>query len=316
MNDGYPLSRTAFHRYIVDDEKVPLKILRLLDAADSADSSLVEGFIRLKHDRRFKDPQAILAAFRKAGDLGFGYGHFYAGLCYANGYGTRRNRKTANQRYRAAADDGCINAMFALGTVYRMGDGVAPDVALALDYYERAAGQHLPCTGPDRHENCDTIRDYVHISEKEVQLLAMEQLGKLHWDPSYGVPQDIDNARFWLGRAGQRGSAYAKSILRKLPPPFAAESTPGNSTIPSKLTPGPTEVNILVNGLSSAEAYLQGKMHRGAPRPEFKRAARYFEVAAQLGHKDAKATLAEIKAVVGNSAFSLFFPGWNATLPP
>jgi hypothetical protein len=52
MSAGYRLARSAFHRFVAEDEKVSIKMLRELDAADHAHASLVEAFIRLKHDRK------------------------------------------------------------------------------------------------------------------------------------------------------------------------------------------------------------------------------------------------------------------------
>jgi TPR repeat protein len=312
MSAGYQLARSAFHRHVDDDEKVSIKLLRELDAAHHAQASLVEAFIRLKHDRKFKDPDAILAAFRKAGELGVPYGSFYAGLCYANGYGTRKNRRTAERRYRDGAEQGCISALFALGKMYRRGEGVDPDIPLALQFFERAAGARVPYPGPDARGQCDTILDLVHSHEKDVKLLAMEQLGELYWDESFGVPQDIAQARYWLRRAADAGSPDAKRHLRKLPPAPPPRKTvvPGPQPMPIR------DEGIKLNDMDSAEAYLLGQMHAGAPHPDYKLAARHFHIAEQLGHRDAKREGEAIKAAVGERAYGLFFAGWNATCRP
>lgn len=314
MSAGYRLARSAFHRFVADDEKVSIKMLRELDAADHAHASLVEAFIRLKHSRRFKDPDAILAAFRKAGELGVPYGNFYAGLCYANGYGTRKNRRTAERRYRDGADHGCISALFALGKMYRRGEGVVPDIPLALQFFERAATARVPYPGPDARGQCDTILDHVHTHERDVKLLAMEQLGELYWDESFGVPQDIAKARHWFRRAADAGSADARRHLRKLPPAPPPRKTvvPG----PPPPPPPPPGPGIRLHGIDKAEAYLLGQMHAGAPHPDYKLAARHFFIAEQLGHREAKRELEAIKAAVGERAYGLFFAGWNATFRP
>jgi TPR repeat protein len=312
MSAAYQLARSAFHRYVADDEKVSLKMLRELDAAGHAHASLVEAFIRLKHARKFKDPDAILAAFRKAGELGVPYGSFYAGLCYANGYGTRKNRRTAERRFRDGADKGCISALFALGKMYRRGEGVVPDLPLALQFFERAAEARVPYPGPDASGRCDTILDLVHSNEKDVKLLALEQLGELYWDESFGVPQDIEKARYWLRRAVTEGSAYAKRQLKKLPPvpPPRTKAVPGPQPLPIR------DEGIKLNDIDSAEAYLLGQMHSGAPHPDYKLAARHFYIAEQLGHREAKHALEAIKAAVGERSYGLFFAGWNATHRP
>lgn len=312
MSTGYRLARSAFHRFVAEDEKVSIKMLRELDAADHAHASLVEAFIRLKHDRKFKDPGAILAAFRKAGELGVPYGHFYAGLCYANGYGTRKNRRTAERRYRDGADHGCISALFALGKMYRRGEGVVPDIPMALQFFERAGTARVPYPGPDARGQCDTILDHVHTHERDVKLLAMEQLGELYWDESFGVPQDIAKARHWFRQAADAGSADARRHLRNLPP-----APPPRKTVVPRPQPLPIrDEGVKLNDMDSAEAYLLGQMYAGAPQPDYKRAARHFHIAEQLGHREAKRELETIKAAVGERAYGLFFAGWNATFRP
>ena len=312
MSAGYRLARSAFHRFVAEDEKVSIKMLRELDAADHAHASLVEAFIRLKHDRKFKDPGAILAAFRKAGELGVPYGHFYAGLCYANGYGTRKNRRTAERRYRDGADHGCISALFALGKMYRRGEGVVPDIPLALQFFERAGTARVPYPGPDARGRCDTILDHVHTHERDVKLLAMEQLGELYRDESFGVPQDSAKARHWFRQAADAGSADARRHLRNLPP-----APPPRKTVVPRPQPLPIrDEGVKLNDMDSAEAYLLGQMHAGAPQPDYKLAARHFHIAEQLGHREAKRELEAIKAAVGERAYGLFFAGWNATFRP
>jgi TPR repeat protein len=312
MSAGYRLARSAFHRFVAEDEKVSIKMLRELDAADHAHASLVEAFIRLKHDRKFKDPGAILAAFRKAGELGVPYGHFYAGLCYANGYGTRKNRRTAERRYRDGADHGCISALFALGKMYRRGEGVVPDIPLALQFFERAGTARVPYPGPDARGRCETILDHVHTHERDVKLLAMEQLGELYRDESFGVPQDSAKARHWFRQAADAGSADARRHLRNLPP-----APPPRKTVVPRPQPLPIrDEGVKLNDMDSAEAYLLGQMHAGAPQPDYKLAARHFHIAEQLGHREAKRELEAIKAAVGERAYGLFFAGWNATFRP
>jgi hypothetical protein len=312
MTTGYRLARSAFHLHLAGDEKVSVKLLRELDAAGHAQASLVGAFIRLKHVRKFKDPAAILAAFRKAGELGVPYGSFYAGLCYANGYGTRQNRRTAERRYRDGADQGCISALFALGKMYRRGEGVDPDLPLALQFFERAATSRVPYPGPDASGRCDTVLDLVHSHERDMKLLAMEQLGELYWDESFGVPQDVKEARYWFRRAADEGSADAKRCLRKLPPAPPPRKTvvPGPPPLPIQ------DTGVKVHDMDSTEAYLRGQKHVSALHPDYRLAARHFFIAEQLGHRDAKREGEAIKAVVGERAYSLFFAGWNVTCPP
>jgi hypothetical protein len=66
MNAAYDLATMAFHRYLNGDQKVSRKLLRDLDTANHAHASLVEGFLRLKHDRTLKEPKQVFSASKKS----------------------------------------------------------------------------------------------------------------------------------------------------------------------------------------------------------------------------------------------------------
>ncbi|MDB5950065.1 MAG: repeat-containing protein [Massilia sp.] len=320
MSYGYNLACTAYHRYYLDDEKVTRKVLLELNAADHAHASLVEAIIRWKHQRQFKEPEAVLAAFSKAGKLGLAFGHFCAADLYTWGYGVRKNRRTAARRYREAADKGSISAMLALGTMYSLGDGVAADSSLALKLFEQAASARVPYIDRATRGTHRTVLDSVHLAECDAQTRAMEQLGVMYRDGTNGVSPCNVSAHRWFRRAAENGSASAKSCLKKLPPappppPFRPRPRSWYQPVVWDGVPIKDEGKKL-HGMDSAAAYLQGKMYSGASQPNYKLAARHFEIAAQLGHRDANTALKEVKAAVGERAFSLFFAGWSAMEPP
>jgi TPR repeat protein len=311
MNDGYYLARSAYHKYLLGDAKPTRKVLSELNGTDHAHASLVEAVIRLKHERRFEEPEAILAAFTKAGKLGIAFGYFHAGECYVYGTGGTKNRRAAVRLYRKGAENGSISAMLALGNIYSRGDGVARDSALALTFFRQAASARVPYIDRGATGRDGTILDTVYSHEDEAQTQAMEQLGILYRDGEDGIAQDIASAHFWLRRAADNGSASAKSCLRKLPP------APPRPQKPPVVRAGVPIVDHggMLNGLGSEAAYLEGKTYSVASQPDYKLAARYFQIAAQLGHPDAKPALQAVKATVGERAFSLFFAGWSPAEP-
>jgi TPR repeat protein len=312
MSHGYDLAYTAYHRYVISDEKVTSKVLRELNAAGHAHASLVEALIRWFHKGKFNEPEAILAAFSKAGKHGLAFANYKAAEFYACGYGVRKNRKTAARRYREAADKGSISAMLALGTMYRLGDGVYPDFSLALTFLEQAACAKVPYKERATYGRERTVLDCVYSNEYDSQTEAMEQLGVLYRDGTNGVTPDISMARSWFRRAAENGSASAKACLKKLPP-APPPPPPPDQPPTGKLI---IDEGVMLHGMDSAAAYLQGKMYSGASQPNYKLAARHFEIAAQLGHRDANTALKGVKAAVGARAFSLYFAGWSAMEPP
>lgn len=68
--------------------------------------------------------------------------------------------------------------------------------------------------------------------------------------------------------------------------------------------------------MDSTTAYEQGIALCTSVDPDYKRAARYFHIALQLGHKEAKSAYDKIKKTVGEREFSLFFAGWGVGSPP
>jgi TPR repeat protein len=103
MKDDYYLALDAYNRYVQDDTRPPIKVVRELEASDHEHALLTAAIIRNRYQGKFLNPEAVLAALIKAGEK-IGYAQYLAGLCYANGYGTRKHRKTAARRYQKGAD--------------------------------------------------------------------------------------------------------------------------------------------------------------------------------------------------------------------
>jgi len=315
MNDDYYLALAAYRRYLLNDEKVKRKVVRELNAAEHAHAALVEALIRLKHKRKFDKPEAVLAAFIKAGELGIAFGYFRAGRCCARGYGVKKSRKTAARRYRQAAGQGSISAMVALGTMYIRGDGVAANPSKAESLYWKAAMARVPYSNRAASARDGSVLDRVFLKESEAQTKAMEQLGALYRDGAEGIAPDLGFAHKWFRDAARNGSAAAKSSLRKLPPlppapPAPSELPPIRKGLPI------VDTGIRVNDMDSTAAFLKGQAYRGDTQPDYKLAARHFLIAAQLGHRDARSALQEVEATVGERTYRLFFAGWNVTFPP
>lgn len=68
--------------------------------------------------------------------------------------------------------------------------------------------------------------------------------------------------------------------------------------------------------MGRAEAYLRGQMHCSVQPPNYQLAARYFLIAQQYGHPEAKQALEAVKATVGEQVFNRFFFAWNPAHHP
>ncbi|MEX5748796.1 MULTISPECIES: tetratricopeptide repeat protein [Massilia] len=315
MSDGYYLAYDAYRRHLRNDTRPPIKVVRELEASDHAHALLVAAFIRHKYEGKFSDPKVFLGDLIKAGEE-IGYAEYLAGRCYAEGYGTGKYRKTAARRYQKAADMGSLRAMLALGRMYLQGDGITCDPDVGLKLLERAASERIPYL--DRHASGrdGTILDTVFDYEERAQTEAMEELGMLYLHGTADISQDMESARYWLKRAAENGSSTAKSALKKLPPPPPPVPKPA----PKEPLPVPgksiIDVGAKVGDMDSTAAYEHGMALCTVVDPDYKRAARYFHIALQLGHKDAKSAYEKVKNTVGEREFSLFFAGWGVGHQP
>ena len=314
MSDGYYLAYDAYKRYLCNETRPPIKVVRELEASDHAHALLVAAFIRHKYEGKFSDPKVFLGDLIKAGEK-IGYAQYLAGRCYAEGYGTGKYRKTAARRYQKAADMGSLRAMLALGRMYLLGDGITCDPDVGLELLEGAASKQIPYLNRHATGRNGTILDTVFHYEERAQAQAMEELGMLYRDGTTGISQDIECARYWLKQAAENGSPTAKSALKKLPPPPPPLPKPTPKQPP--LVPGKPiiDVGAMVNDIDSTAAYERGMALCTAVDPDYKRAARYFHIGMQLGHKEATSAYYKIKNTVGEREFSLFFAGWGAGQP-
>jgi len=85
------------------------------------------------------------AGWLKLAETGDPRAQLFAGLCHHLGVGVSHENKTEAVRlYRAAADQGNVEAMFVLGHCYGTGEGVAPDMQKAVRWFRAAAELNNP----------------------------------------------------------------------------------------------------------------------------------------------------------------------------
>jgi tetratricopeptide (TPR) repeat protein len=114
---------------------------------------------------------------------------FELGLCYADGYGVKKDDAEAVKWFRRAAEQGFAMAQYGLGLCYYNGEGVKEDKAEAVKWFRKAA--------------------------KQGDAMAQYSLG-LCYHNGEGVKEDKAEAVKWLRKAAEQGHAKAKEILQQI----------------------------------------------------------------------------------------------------
>lgn len=146
------------------------------------------------------DCQKLLKHFAMAGDA---EAQASFADCLYLGIGGPKNETAALQWYKKAADSGDLRAQAWLGTLYARGQGLVPlNLSRALAFLVPAA--------------------------EAGQIDAQAELGRIyrqgHILPGTGIEPDAERAKYWLGRAAEKGHVWAKAALGSLlinePPPL------------------------------------------------------------------------------------------------
>ena len=128
-----------------------------------------------------------LAALTEMAEAGDPVAQTLLGSMYRSGNGVVKDYAIAIGWLSKAAEQGVPNAQFALGFHYENGLGTAQDYSAAVNWYRKAADQGAP--------------------------LAQHQLG-IMYAKGTGVKQDYDIAISWFRKAAEQGYAPAQNGLR------------------------------------------------------------------------------------------------------
>lgn len=144
-----------------------------------------EGFVA----RQRGDYAGAIREFTAAAEAGDARAQFALGAMYRNGEGVAPDPAAAANWYRRAAQQGHVDAQYNLGLLYRNGVGVAKDDAIAATWYIQAARQGL--------------------AQAQYNLAVMYQIGA-------GVQVDLTEAFAWLTLAALQGQVGAEAALGRL----------------------------------------------------------------------------------------------------
>jgi uncharacterized protein len=134
-----------------------------------------------------KDDRQAVVWYRRAAGQGSTQAQNLLGMMYyRGGVGIERSPTIAIAWFRQAADKGDAAAEYNLGVCYEQGEGVAPDLAQALDRYRQAAAQgYAPALADLGHRYLDgrtltknPLLAYVYLD------IALRQVGDPATDPA------------------------------------------------------------------------------------------------------------------------------------
>lgn len=217
----------------------------------------------------------------------------FLGDMYNNGYGVKKNPKTAAEFYRNAAESGIAKGMYRLGSAFYLGRGVPKDYHQALSWLEKAANENhtgaMVYLGAMNANGLGMQRNYVKSViwfQKAADLgspEAMVNLGTLYFQ-GRGVTRDMEQAKTFFLRAADKGSAEAMLNLAHM-------------YCSSKNYKEAEEVLKKAVQLSSAEAmYRLGMMYKDGNDQmpvDDADAAKFLRKAAEHGWEEAWRPLAE-----------------------
>ena len=132
------------------------------------------------------DYAAALREFRTVAEQGNASAQFALGFMYRNGQGTPEDHRRAAFWYRKAAEQGDAKAQTGLGLMYDNGEGVPEDDHQAVLWYRRAAEQG--------HAGAQTNLGFMYGNGE-------------------GVPEDDHQAMLWYRKAAEQGYARAQTNL-------------------------------------------------------------------------------------------------------
>lgn len=164
-------------------------------------------------------------AFVSAAEKGLASAQSVLGYMYAEGWGVTLDPLKSEHWYRMAANQGDIDAMVSLGTMYYSGVedyGIHKDFNKAFHYYQNAAYNgdaaaqfYLACMylkGEGTEKNLEAAFIWTEKSAKQGFVLAQNDLGRAYEQ----MKQDYNKAIEWYKKAAAQGYQDAQQNLDRL----------------------------------------------------------------------------------------------------
>ena len=164
--------------------------------------------------------EKAVSCFRRAAQLGSGWGACNLGLCLEQGTGVEADPRQAVWLYQQAAEMGSLPALCNLAVCYEEGIGTPSDPHQAVELYRRAAeygstrAQRLLARccdrgiGMDRRDPAQAV-EWLRMAALQGDTVCQTLLAK-HYEFGDGVEQDPELSVRWYRRAAEGGEPEAK----------------------------------------------------------------------------------------------------------
>ena len=160
----------AFNGKNKDNEKAEELFKQALEKTDNADAWYYLGEI----NRDKKNYEEAVLSYEKAMELGSELGRYALGYMYQHGLGVDADYGKAEELFKQAIDNGCLEANNGFGDFYQSGYGdYEEDGAKAIEYFEKAAtGEEPDWVAYAYSSIAATYRDAVGGLEKDIEKAA------------------------------------------------------------------------------------------------------------------------------------------------
>lgn len=168
------------------------------------------GLAEIQQDNNLAAKWILMAA-----EQGHVDAQYLAGWFYLNGYGVETNGSIAAEWFNKSANNGSVEAQNNLGRQYQLGQGVEMDGSLAEKWLLKAAEQNLDVAFLNLGELYEkgknggapdyalAIDYYEKAAESDMCFKAMINLGRMY-ELGVGVPQDYYQAFQWYQDASEQ----------------------------------------------------------------------------------------------------------------
>ena len=187
-----------------------------------------------------KNYDTAVPLFKKAAARGNTDAQLMLGKCYDFGYGVRKDPAEAVVWYTKAAQAGNADAQINLASCYYFGAGVPVSMENAVTWYKKAAAQGNAVAynnlglhylnGQGVEQNHAMAAEYFTMSAQMGDADGQYNLGKCYlegigvkkankdlarrWLMGLGVPQNMQQAQFWVRKAAAQGQQNAAMFMQ------------------------------------------------------------------------------------------------------